>query len=65
MKMLHNLPAPRDAIADDMSPVFICFQKYLKEAKKASKELIEAEKGPAKAPPTKKAVLDRFKKKPL
>ncbi|XP_043207127.1 WD repeat-containing protein 46-like [Amphibalanus amphitrite] len=41
-------------------------RKYIKEAKKASKALIEAEKGPAKAATaTKKAVLDRFKKKSL
>ena len=44
----------------------VCFQKYLKEAKKASKALLAAEKGPAKAaPPASKGVLDRFKKKPL
>ena len=43
-----------------------CFQKYIKEAKKASKALVEAEKGPAKvAKPANKAVLDRFKKKSL
>ena len=52
-------------LQSDMSPVYACFQKYLKEAKKASKALLEAEKGPAKAAPVKKAVLDRFKKKPL
>ncbi|XP_037079268.1 WD repeat-containing protein 46-like [Pollicipes pollicipes] len=40
-------------------------RKYLKEAKKASQKLVNAEKKPAKSAAVQRAVLDRFKRKPM